>query len=143
MDFQTELESKFKEVEANIAELEKVHSEAYRTNGNFRYNPTNNYSSVDITSTMNESELLHAFAFVKNKNEQYHAAASEIGISEYPVFKWCGFSPEDWQHDIKLRFKLMKYNGQLQKLKDMRAKMLPYMPQENKIKQLLLELGKM
>ena len=48
--------------------------------------------------------------------------------------------PQDWFHDIKLRFKLLKSEGVLQKLKEAKNKMQPYMPKDHMIEQLLLEL---
>lgn len=137
---QEQLQEKYDAVEKRITEIEGLKNEAYKTNCNFRYNPTNSYSSLDIDSTMNEAELIHAYAFVTNKAKQYHEAAEAIGLAEYPVFKWCGFAPEDWQHDIKLRFKMIRHHSQLSVLKDAKQKMLPFLPQENKIKQLLLEI---
>ena len=140
-NLQEQLQTKYESVEKQIADIESLKNESYRTNGAFRYNPTNSYSGLDITSTMNQAELIHAYAFIKNKSEQYHEAANEVGVTEYPVFKWCGFVPDDWFFDIKLRLKLIKSEAQLGKLKELKIKMMPYLPQENKIKQLLLEIG--
>lgn len=140
MELQKQLEEKYSQIEAAIADLEKINSEQYKTSGAFRYNPTNAYSCIDITSTQNQSELIHVFAFIKNKEQQYIDAASEIGLTEYPLFKWLGYQPEDWLHDIKLRFKLIKYDGQLAKLKEAKNKIQPYLPKDNIIRQLLLDL---
>lgn len=140
MDLQTELQNKYDQIEAAIKELEKINSEQYKTNGTFRYNPTNSYSSLDVHSTMAVGELIHAYAFIQNKSAQYHAAAAEIGLSEYPVFKWCGYMPEDWFFDIQLRVKLMKHHGELEKFKQAKAKIQPYLLKDNIIQQLLLEL---
>ena len=140
MDLQTELKSKYQQIEDAIKDLEKINSEQYRTSGQFRYNPTNSYSAIDITSTTNRAELIHAYAFIKTKAEQYHNAANEIGINVYPVFKWCGYSPEDWFNDIKLRFKLIEHDGQMDKLKEAKRKIQPYLPKDDIIKQLLIEL---
>lgn len=140
-NLQDKLQEKYNEVEAAILELEKVKNENYKTSGIFRYNPTNEYSWFDITSTTNEVELIHIHAFIFNKAKQYNDSAESIGLSQYPVFKWCGYAAQDWIDDINLRFKLIKFNGRLELLKEAKAKMLPYLPQENKIKQLLLSLG--
>lgn len=141
MELQQQLQEKYNACAERLKKLEAVSKEDYKTNGNFRYNPTNGYSSVDIPSTHNEAELIHAFAFIKNKSEQYHAAAAEIGLKQYPLFKWCGFVPEDWYHDIKLRFLMLKHGAEITKLNTAMDKMRPYLPEENKIKQLLLEIG--
>ena len=140
-DLQQQLQDKYDIIEGKIKELGDIKTQAYKTNGNFRYNPTNSYSSVDIPNTHNEQELIHAYAFIQQKSEAYHKAASDIGLKEYPLFKWCGFEPNDWYFDIQLRFKLIRHSSQLQKLEATRQKMIPYLPQENKIKQLLLEIG--
>jgi len=140
MELQKTLESKYHLVNEEIARIEAINSESYKTSGAFRYNPTNSYSCIDITSTTNQAELIHAFAFIKNKEAQYLEAAEEIGLTEFPLFKWCGYMPQDWFHDIKLRFKLLKSEGVLQKLKEAKNKMQPYMPKDHMIEQLLIEL---
>jgi len=96
MELQKTLESKYHLVNEEIARIEAINSESYKTSGAFRYNPTNSYSCIDITSTTNQAELIHAFAFIKNKEAQYLEAAEEIGLTEFPLFKWCGYMPQDW-----------------------------------------------
>lgn len=140
MELQNQLQKKYEAIEAEISRLEGLHSEQYKTSGSFRYNPTNIYSVIDVTSTTNQAELIHAFAFIKNKEAQYIEAAGDIGLTEFPLFKWCGYTPEDWFHDIKLRFKFLKSEGQLQKLKEAKNKIQPYLPKDHIIQQLLLEL---
>ena len=138
-NLQEKLQEKYDQIEAAITSLEKSKGESYKTSGAFRYNPTNSYSSVDIHSTTNVGEMIHAWAFIKNKSAQYDDAAADLGITEYPVFKWCGYTPDAWKHDIALRFTIIRYSDRLDKLKDARNRITPFLPQENKIKQLLLE----
>lgn len=140
MELQKQLLEKYNLIQEKIKELECLNNEAYKTGGGFRYNPTNSYSVVDITSCKNESELINVYSFIKTKQQQYDEAAEEIGLNKYPLFKWCGYSAEDWLSDIKLRFRLLKYDGKLTELKEAKAKIQPHLPQENIINQILLEL---
>ena len=139
-NLQDQLQSKYTQVEEKIKMLEEIGNVNFKTNGKFRYNPSNSYSTVDITCTHNQVEMIHAYAFLTRKSEDYEKAAEEIGLKEYPLFKWRGYTPDEWYHDIKLRLKILNSEGQLQKLKEARAKMQSYLPKDNIIQQLLLEL---
>lgn len=139
-DLQSQLQESYDLVEKQINEIKGLLEHSYKTNGCFRYNPTNSYSNLDIHSTVVVSELIHAYSFLKLKSEHYEQAAHEMGLTEYPVFKWCGFIPSDWFEDIKHRLKLIKSEGQLSKLKELKAKMERYLPEENEISKLLVEI---
>ena len=136
-----ELQSKFDAIEARIKELEALKSQPFKTSCQFRYNPNNSYNTLDINRTLNVEELIHANAFVQYKAEQYYNSAKQLGVSEFPVFKWCGYAPELWMEDIKLRLSLIGMDKELTKLKELKAKIQPFLPEENKLKQLLLEIA--
>lgn len=135
-----ELQVKYKAIEAKIKELETVKNQTYKTSCQFRYNPTNSYSQLDINTTTNVSELINANAFIQNKKAQYHDSAEQLELNTFPVFKWCGYEPDLWLHDIKLRLAIINLDQDLYKLKELKSKIQPYLPEDNKIKQLLLEI---
>lgn len=143
MELQNQLQQKYAQIEDAIKALDAINAEQYKTSGCFRYNPTNSYSSVDLSTVTNQAELINVYSFIKVKKQQYEEAAEEIGLSEYPLFKWCGYTAEDWLHDVKLRFKLIKYDGRLAELKAAKNKIQPYLPKDTIIGQLLLEMPEM
>lgn len=135
-----ELQSKYDTISERIGELEKIREQRYKTSCQFRYNPGNAYSGLDIDSTNNVEELIHANAFIRYKEQQYLESAKQLELTVFPVFKWLGYEPDLWTHDIKLRLSLITLDKELARLKELKAKIQPFLPEENKIKQLLLEL---
>lgn len=138
---QEQLQKKYDEIEERIIELEKVRSESYKTSGQFRYNPSNSYSSLNIKTTQDQVELINVNAFIQNKAKQYNESAEQLGLNTRPIFEWMGYTPELWFHDIQLRFKVLTLDTVLNKLKEQKQKIQPYLPHEHKIKQLLIELN--
>jgi hypothetical protein len=138
---QQHLEKKLCEIERKIAELEALSTFEYKTNGKFYYNPKNQYTCYDIHRMMDDAELIHIYSFITNKSKDYTNAGAEIGLQEFPFFKWGGYPAEYWQHDIKLRFALKVRDTELQRLQAMQRKiqLVSYL-HRRQIIQLLLEL---
>jgi len=85
--------SKSKEIEDNEVK--------FKCNRNFRYNPTNHMTEVDIQNA-SINQLIDVTSFITAKSREYqNAAESVLGLAAYPEFNWMGFTYEQWIYDIQ------------------------------------------
>lgn len=135
------LQEKYEITLKRIEEIENIRNQTYKTSCQFKYNPTNEYSKIDISTCTNLKALIEINAFLKMKEIQYLESAKDLEIKEFPVYTWNGYTPALWHEDIKLRISILSMDSELNKLRDLKAKIQPFLPDDHKISQLLLEIG--
>lgn len=84
-----------------IAEAEKP---TYRTNRTFSFTDGDLNRSINLAVVSDVAALLKMAGFVKAQAGAYGVAAATMLPGESaPRFTWCGYSADDWMHDIGLR----------------------------------------
>lgn len=129
------------QIEEKLSSLKALETQTYKTNGEFRFNPTyTNNSPIYIHTTKDLAILLSVYGYVKQQEERYNEAAKICELSNYPVFTWCGYSGESWLYDIKMRIGLVSHDSQIKKLKDAKAKLSQFMTEEDRLLIVLKEI---
>ena len=138
-EYSNKVQENYNKISERLNELAQIVNTPYLTHCEFRYNPGNPHSEVNIDKAKSE-DLIHVWSFIKQKSEQYHEAADDLNRSTYPVFKWCSYMPESWKHDIELRFKILDASNELNKLRSFKEKLEEFIPADKKVKDLLQEI---
>lgn len=124
-------------VKKQIAELKRVQEAVYKTPGKISMGGG---SSVDIKEVKEEKELVKAFSVVLSKINAFDAAYAALGITSYPVVKVDGGSLDEWSEDIKLRRDVIKYQGRLDKLNNVKKRYEDLMDKQDKMNLLNKEM---
>ena len=131
-------------IETKIGDIRKYRDQKTKTNGDFRYTPSSNFTSCDLTKCKDVGQILTVVGFLKNRSELYELGAKEMGLSEYPVFRWQNYELEDWMHDLKHRLDFINSADRLRKLSDAKRLLSNHVSEEqkrqndlNKVKDLL------
>lgn len=120
-------------LEAKIKSLDHITGSKYKTNG--KLNGFNN-----IHEETNVGNLIKAFSFVSNKSKAYVAAAEEMGLDSFPLFKESDSDVEDWKADIMLRIAVINHKETLDKLTGYKDKFSQFLTKENQKEMLLAEM---
>lgn len=121
-------------LEAKIKSLEHITESKYKTNG--KLTGFNN-----IHEETNVGNLIKAFSFVSNKSKAYEAAAEEMGLDSFPVFKESDSDADDWKADIMLRIAVINHKETLDKLTGYKEKFSQFLTKENQKEMLLAEMS--
>lgn len=90
-----------KEVNRRKAEIADSERGNYKTNMSFSY--VEGSSNVLPLQVQKVESLLKIAAFLRSSEAAYEGVAKEMGVEDYPDFKWGGFAVADWWADIKLK----------------------------------------
>lgn len=90
-------------LKSELKKIELINTSSTKTNGQFKFNPNQNNVTTDITKVKNIVELIEISSFLLSKQGMYDKAASVIGLTAFPPFKWQNYSLEDWIHDLRIQ----------------------------------------
>ena len=121
-------------LEAKIKSLDHITGSKYKTTG--KLNGFNN-----IHEETNVGNLIKAFSFVSNKGKAYVAAAEEMGLDSFPVFKESDSDVSDWKEDIMLRIAIINHKETLDKLNSYKEKFQKFLSEEDQKHMLLSEMA--
>ena len=97
-----------------IAEAEKP---TYRTNRTFSFTDGDLNRSINLAVVSDVGALLKMAGFVMSQFQGYVTAAQSLLPGETaPCFTWCGFTAEDWLHDIGLRISQVTLKAKKERL---------------------------
>jgi len=125
-------------IDNRLRDFKALTASNYRTGGKFE-------SNINIQTETEQQVLIKAYSAVVEKEAKYNNAGDQLVkdgvINQYPVFKLCGYSAEEWIFDIKLRLQIINQQVYIDKLNSLRAKYADLMDKEER-KQLLDEEAK-
>lgn len=127
-------------VRERIKAIKLISDAPPRTNGVFKYSPTQS-SSIRISDITSVPELLNILGFVMDKETAYNKAAEVCQLKEFPVFTWCGYNAADWAHDIKVRVAIINHHSNLSQLETYERELSGFLSQEDKLSMLLAKMG--
>lgn len=58
---------------------------------------------VNLNVESNIRNLICYASYLIEKTKTYNEASTQLGVTDPPQFTWCGFTFQDWLHDIRLR----------------------------------------
>lgn len=134
------IKTNYEKVSEQLEKIKSIEQEDYKISASFRYNPTNSYSAICISECSSITELIHVLAFLQAKTHHYQGAANELGLKEFPIFKWMGYTVEDWQHDIQLRIQFLEYHKKKSKLEKWKSKLEDFLSEEDRVNAMMIEL---
>lgn len=115
---------------ARIANLKRIEETPYRTTGNLEV-------FGNLTQETKIENLIKAFSMVRGKEQAYHDAAKELGLTSYPNFSISGGNTEDWKHDIMLRIDIIQYKQTLDELNEFHSQFSKFVSEEDQKKMLM------
>lgn len=128
-------------LDERLSKIKAVTETAYKTSGEFKWNPEHSTQSVKIQNVIDIALLISIYAFFMNRTANYSEAAAELGLKEYPICTWQGNPIDDWKEDIKLRIAVVSYDNEKKKLEHAKRKLEGFLTQEDQLGIVLKELG--
>lgn len=128
-------------IEARLKELNKVAGGSYQTNGNFKFTPNGTMTGVDIHKCTDIAQLLTIHSFLKQKADSYNASGEYFGLKQFPVFKWCGYTLEQWETDLKIRIALTTQKDETDKLEAAKKQLGGFLTREDQLGMLIASLA--
>jgi len=131
---QEEIQTKLALIKKALSEIKDVNGATFKTTGMFSFSPTSG-NGIDIKNNRNLQTLLDMVSFLNAKTKGYADAAEEMGLDTYPKFQWCGYYPEDWKHDIKIRISVLTSHERKRTLTEAKKILENYVTEETKMLQ--------
>lgn len=103
-----------KSVEKQKFEIQALEKPSYKTHCSWSYTEQSN--TVLNLHTLQLKEVLNIASFLITKQKDYSNACKFHNVENPPCFTWCGFSFEDWQHDIGIRIQKIQIQSKKNKL---------------------------
>lgn len=119
-------------VDEALVRLNGLKNTQLKTNGKCYYRQDKQGTFVDFQTTTNPFEIGCMIGYVEQKKTEYLSGMNIIGATEFPVFKWNGFSLEDWIHDAKVRIDVLTYNNKKEILEKTRETIEKFMSEEER-----------
>lgn len=111
-------------VGAQKAEIAEIERPSYRTNRVFFFVEGDPSRPHNLAVTQDIAALLKMAAHVEAAAAAYaQACTSLMGSEECPPFTWCGYSLEDWQHDLRKRADQVRIKARREKLAQLEARL--------------------
>ena len=128
-------------ISEKLKQLKSISETPYKTSGEFRFNPayTGN-PPIRIFNVIDLGVLIGVLGAIKGHYDKYEDAAEILGLKEYPVFEWCGFTYEAWAHDLKLRASIISEKETREKLLRAKSKLEQFLTEEDRLAITLQEL---
>lgn len=128
-------------IDARLKELAKVAGGTYQTNGNFKFTPNGTMTGVDIHKCTDIAQLLTIHSFLKQKADSYNESGEFFGLKTFPVFKWCGYTLEQWETDLKIRIALTTQKEETDALENAKKQLGGFLTREDQLGMLLTSLA--
>lgn len=97
----TTIQTLLEVVQQKRAEIQSAENPVRKTNMTFKFDPLST-QSISLNVEQKVSVLINILAFLLSREAEFNRAAQMLGVSG-ETFKWCGFTLEDWHHDIQAR----------------------------------------
>ena len=94
---------------------------------------------LNLNCTYPLDVFVEAFAFLLEKENRHQEACKRLGVNE-KVFKWSGYTLEEWETDFKAKIDLIKYNEKEKELKALEKKLAELLSEEGKTSKMLEDI---
>lgn len=128
-------------IETRLKDLNNVAGGNYQTNGAFKFTPNGTMSSVDIHKCTDVQQLLTIHSFLKQKADSYNGSGTFFNLKQFPVFKWCGYTMEQWEADLKIRVALTTQKDETDALNAAKAQLSAFLTKEDQMHMVLQNLS--
>lgn len=129
-------------VREKLNNIEKIETTSWKTSRCFGFSSSSkSKANIDISSVTSVEFLIQILSHICLQEESYNKTAEYLRLKEYPAFRYLGHSAEDWAHDIKLRISIINIDKEKSKLSDAKRKLESLMTNEDKINNVLSDLG--
>jgi len=102
-------------LESEIKSLDHITDSKYRTSGNLK-------GFGDIKTETKIENLIKAYSSIAGKETMYNNAATELGLTTYPLYTVDGSDSESWKEDIMLRINIINHKEKLDKLTEFKKR---------------------
>lgn len=126
-------------ISQKLKNLEEINQKPMQTSCLFKWTPSQNSNSTDISKCQDVELMIHILAYIGNKKQMYQEKAEELGLSSFPVFNWLGFSYEAWENDIKIRIMVVNSKNEHDNLMLAKAKLERHISEEERRSNDILE----
>lgn len=130
------LMSKIEKQKNNLGKRPRV---SLNTNGIFKYDDRYHFN---INTVSNPTTLVEALSFLLEKKVRMTEAAKILDVDDFKV-DWQGYPISDWEHDFKLRVKVLQWEKEQKKLKTLQNKLDGLISEDAKTQMALDEITKM
>jgi len=120
-----------------LASLKAITESVYITTGDTGIGGIGNIK--DETKIEN---LIKAFSSINGREEAYIKAASELGITEYPMFTVGGGTSKQWKQDINLRMDVIRYADRKAELEAILEEAKTFLTKEDQFQMFLQKAAK-
>lgn len=129
------------EIEARLANIQRVTEKTTKTNGMFTYTPNNASKSINIATSKDLQELIEVYSFLKQKSSSYEESARELGLSTFPVFTWLGYAFDAWKNDLMLRVAIVTSHNEVATLRNQKSTLEKFLSEDDQVAKLLKDYG--
>lgn len=136
----TKLNSALEAIDARLANHKKVVESTNKTNLEFKWN-IHSPNSIRIDKTDDVRLLIGMLGYIKHQEERYELAAKDLKLENYPAFDWCGYTYEDWKHDINIRVTILNSEKELKELSNAKKELEGFLTKEDQLEITLRKLG--
>ena len=141
-DLKVELREQYQTVCEELAKLDKFERSEPKTNGRFSYNQQASIGKfLDINVETRIEKLISILGFLYNKSSEYAKGAEIAMLASYPIFKWEGYTYDDWKNDIELRIHIVTEHERKTEMVEMKKELESYFSREDRLS-LFLEKSK-
>lgn len=140
---QNKVRETYEKVCSRLKQMESFNDTNYKTTGNFQFTGAKSTSGItEIFKSTNIPQLVTIAGFVDQKESEYNAGAERLNLSNVPVFKWHGFSAQDWIDDIMLRINIINFTNEKKQLGEYKDKLSQFFTAEQKLTDVLADIQK-
>lgn len=138
--------SKLAEIKTRLDQMEIAKNAGPQTNGIFHWNgregiENNTTSAIKISMVTSITLLLGVLGYLMTRKKEYEDAADRLDMNTFPVFKWSGYTFEAWENDIRVRINTISHSSEVEKLNKLYSELSKYVSEEDRVEELLKELG--
>ncbi len=120
-------------VKKQKAEIAKAERPSWKTNRSFSY-VEGSSQVVNLAVESSVKNLISIAAFLMNKEIDYAAAATVLGVEKPEPFTWGGYPVSEWMDDIKLRIAKIQIESKKKRLELLESRLNAVISPELKAK---------
>lgn len=110
------------EINKRKSEIEKIKKPSYNTNCSFPFDESRPNDNVALKVVKDINKLVEIVGFLKLKEDSFNKGCELLGV-EKGVFKWGGFTVNEWVEDIKLLIDKLNISIKQKKLDTLEARL--------------------
>ena len=113
-----------REVKTRKDEIEKAQGRPnYVTNMSFSYSLGKSNDNINLNVESDIAVLVSIVSFLRRATIDYDATAADLAVESPPPFRWSGFTPAQWESDIRTRLAKVQLVAKQKKLDALEARL--------------------